>query len=91
MSRAKCRRDAAQRHEERGQQQELRHRHNIRLAGDGELTPWQQAEAKRAGRRLRTCGQCRIPFGEDKEGQLRCPQCHGTVTLKAAWEKRKAA
>jgi hypothetical protein len=86
MDRARSRRNAKQRHEANAQQQELRQRHNLRLAKDGELTPWAQACAARAYRRSITCGRDHALFGEDG----RCTECGGTVSLKAAWEKRAA-
>ena len=85
-SRVGCRKRAAQAHEALGRQQELQHGHNIKLIRDGELTPWQQAEAKRAADRLVTCGKCRVLFEDGK-----CPQCTGTLNLRGAWEKRSAA
>lgn len=83
MHRASCRRNAEQRHEQSGRQQELRHQANLRLIKDHELTPWQQACAERGLRRASTCGTCRILFEDDK-----CPGCGGTLNLKATWEKK---
>lgn len=85
-ARAACRRDARQRHEVNAREQDRRHQRNLQ----GDSTPWELACMQRADRRLQTCGKCRVPFeeDEDREGQPRCPQCHGTQNLKAAWEKR---
>lgn len=84
MLRAACRRDAQKRHEANAREQERRHQRNLQ----GDSAPWELACMQRADRRLKTCGSCRVPFREDREGQLRCPQCHGTQNLKATWEKR---
>lgn len=83
LSRAACRRAAAQQHLTLAQSQELRHRHNQRLIQDGELTPWQQAEADRSRRRLSTCGRCRLLFDNGT-----CPRCGGMANLAAAWADR---
>jgi hypothetical protein len=85
LARARCYATARRRHEETGRQQELRHQHNLRLARDGELTPWLQAEAGRAARRLNTCGICR-DAQLDEDGK--CPHCGNTLNLKATWEKK---
>ena len=87
LTRARCRRNAAQRRELAERQQELRHGHNLRLIKDGKPTPWQQAGTERTARRLSLCGICRdAQLGEDGK----CPLCGNTLNLKAAWEKRAA-
>lgn len=77
--RARSRASAAQRHEVRAREQERCHQRNLK----GDLTPWQQACAERAARRDITCGKDGALFEDG-----RCPQCGGTLNLKAAWQKR---